>query len=307
MEILDMQMFKYFFSKINSEYYRKVYRSLLKDNNIAFKWFTITRKAQRMSGEMNTSASNGFANLILAHYLCHTLGLGEPKIVVEGDDALYSTPSQKFPEQSDYEKCGFLIKMLIVDNIGKASFCGMRFHPEAKHIIGDIPKQLLKFGWTTREYALARTKKLRVLLRAKAFSLYYAYRDCPILGNLGYNTLRLTSGVDIRAHMESRNLGEWERQFLKEAFDVVDAKRPPEISPHSRVLVEELYGISVNEQLSLEAQFDEWKFIQPIEFPTFENSITAQNFNDYVYSQFITRADVEMYLRRGKGSLMSLF
>lgn len=143
-------------------------------NPIKNKFFSCVITACRMSGEMNTSLGNGFANLMLYSFQCSRLGI-EAVGVVEGDDGLFSAKPGKHPTTDMFTESGCIIKLNTFTSLSEASFCGLLFDETDKQIITDPVKVLLKFGWTTKQYAGARQNKLKSLMRVKAMSTLVQY------------------------------------------------------------------------------------------------------------------------------------
>lgn len=219
-------------------------------NVCVFKYFKVEVEATRMSGEMNTSLGNGFSNLMLMLYLSEKAGLKNITGVVEGDDGLF-TGIGPFPKSEDFEKLGFTIKIEVVDRLSDASFCGLVFDPEDRVVVTDPIAEMCSFGWTTAQYARASKRRKMELLRCKAISLAYQYGECPILNALARYGLRVTTGY--RAKLG--NVNEWERdKFLEAKMYAGVLKRDP--SNNTRLLVERLYGITIENQMEIEKYLD---------------------------------------------------
>jgi len=146
-----------------------------------------------MSGEMNTSLGNGWANYILFSYIVQGKG-GEWEGFVEGDDGIFC--SSVPVETSDYNRLGFDVKIEEVDNISEASFCGIISAPDGT-LLKDPRRVLQTFGWT-HSFIHAGDEVMDELLRAKALSLCYEAPQCPILGVLARSALAFTEGVTPR-------------------------------------------------------------------------------------------------------------
>lgn len=194
-------------------------------------------KARRMSGDMCTSLGNGWTNLMLAKFLAAEQGK-ELHGYVEGDDGLFATEAELRP--SDYARLGFTIKIEEIADPCKASFCGMVF-AESGQIVRDPVAFCATFGWTS-SFISAGPAIMAGLLRAKALSAVYETGQCPIVGALARAALERTRGVAPRwvndgYHVRPRD------EIPLEPF------RP---SADTRELVFELYGISVEVQLSIE-------------------------------------------------------
>ena len=101
-----------------------------------FKYFDVEVNATRMSGEMNTSLGNGFANLMLFEFACHKVG-SECVGVVEGDDGLFRV-NGPIPPSNLFESLGFTIKAVTHERLETASFCGMVFDVEDRVNVSDV-------------------------------------------------------------------------------------------------------------------------------------------------------------------------
>lgn len=256
MESLDIVMFKFFFKDFSRDsLVWQLFQSLKETNKISDTYVTIFREAQRMSGEMNTSLSNGFANLCVGLFLCSEMGYPPDKVrlIVEGDDGIMAVPDDgDFPNSQMYADLGFIIKRTIVNSIGEGSFCGLLYESTARDVLVDPFKALAAWGFASFRYKAARDSTLKMLLRAKALSYLHEYRCCPIIGALGEYGCRVTSGISINKYLESRNLGDWERQKLIVASQTKDFRRG-DVKMESRLFMEEKFGITVEQQLEIEA------------------------------------------------------
>jgi len=225
------------------------------ENVCEFKHFIVAFLARRMSGEMCTSLGNGFTNLMCVFFLCIEVnGCTMVFVIVEGDDGILRVVGGKMFTKEQAASLGFILKAEQKNDMCTASFCGLVFDIEDRVIITDPREVLANFGWTSRQYVLAKTNKLKTLLRCKAMSLAYQYCGCPILGDLAQYALRVTKSHDIRGVLQKdRSMSMWEREQLLEALAYGSSpyKQPP---IRTRMLVEQLYSISVEVQLRIELQ-----------------------------------------------------
>jgi len=182
---------------------------------------------------------------------------------VEGDDSLFSSPVQI--KSHFFELMGFNIKLIEHKEISTASFCGNIFDVEEKIIVTDPRETLVNFGWTKKQDVNASQKRLDLLLRSKGYSLLYSYDGCPILTAFASYVLRVTrraeSGLE-KFIKSDRTMSLWERDWLLEAIKYRGAGAKP--GPRTRALIQDLYDISVKEQLDLEAYFNSLDKVQPI-------------------------------------------
>jgi len=253
------------------KHFMKLYSTVMDRQQCIFKYFNLEMDTCRASGEMDTSLSNGFANLMFASFIAHEKGIKDLKIVIEGDDGLFRAFA-KFTAD-DFAKLGLTIKIEEHDKIETASFCGIVFDSEELINITNPLGVLVDFGWGDRKYLRAKLHKKKVLLRCKALSLAHQYPGCPIIFELAKYGLRVTSDIKnnaIAAYLERSHINLWDRQQLQEAYMCYkDTKKIKELipGPRSRALVEELYGVSLATQLQIESRLRNFTELQPLDFP----------------------------------------
>lgn len=223
-----------------------------------FRGFTATVPGCRMSGEMCTSLGNGFSNLMFALFLARELGIPDLDGVVEGDDGLFV--AGRFPTSEDFATLGLVIKIEEHNTFSEASFCGLVFDSNELINVTDVIDTVVGFGWTYGCYARCSTKRNLMLLRCKALSLAHQYPGCPVIQELAKYGLRVTTGVRnyIRSWVKKsgpRGMSMWEREQLLAAMRDERKLKFPTPGPATRLLVERLYGVSVEEQVSLESYF----------------------------------------------------
>ncbi len=265
MEAVEFQLYDYMTSKLpEHEEFMSLVRDVLGGLNICqYKNFIVEIFATRMSGEMCTSLGNGFSNLMFMEFMCEQVGCRNVVGVVEGDDGLFSMIGEP-PTKEDFAQLGLIIKAEYHTNLSEASFCGLVFDPEDLVNVTDVRKVLAGFGWTDwQAYGQARQSKLDHLMRVKALSLVHQYPGCPILQSFARAVLRNTfhmGRLSSSIAIARKNAGWWEREKLDEmalhAESWMAKVRPPPMN--TRMLVERLYGLTVEVQIELERQFDGW-------------------------------------------------
>lgn len=256
MDVTQFELFKYMLK--NTAGFREwfdVYKDTMGGTNkMAFKHFSAQIEATRMSGEMDTSLSNGFANLMLFLFVAYSKGATSVKGFVEGDDGLFKvSPASATPTEEDFAKLGFTIKIGHTKKLSEASFCGQVYDMTDLKVVTDPIEVILRLGWTNKKYVMANDKTRMQLLRSRGYSLVYQYQGCPILDVLGRRILELTEGVVIEDRILN-NMDQWEREKLRAAMA---AKLPEYQQPGqaTRDLVARLYGVSIEKQLQLEKEF----------------------------------------------------
>jgi len=263
----EMQLFGYMLHKIAPDAVQCIKTALCESTyQLGDGQVVCNVQALRMSGEMDTSLSNGFTNLMVMKFTCFKSGCKDAPIVVEGDDALCRTP---FPLTARIPTdLGFRIKMGSTQHLNEASFCGQIFDIIDMAVVTDPRDTIVNFGWTKKTDVESSQKRRDLLLRAKGYSLLYSYPGCPILSSMAQYVLRVTkrSETGIVTYVtQDRNLDWWSRETLLQAIKYKGGS--VKIGAHTRELVEKLYKITVAEQVELESYFDSLTRPTPITHP----------------------------------------
>lgn len=247
----------------------KEIRSVLAGMNVChFRDFVVILRASRMSGEMNTSLGNGFVNWIISKFWAFKNGaLSEHRGVFEGDDSAVVSPY--VPTVADYKRVGFQVEMNVQPGVETASFCGLIFDPDERVNVTDPMQELITFGWTNMRYVGAKQSTKLALLRCKSLSMVYQYAGCPILAALGRYGLRVTKHICIRKVLN--NLSMWEKEQVMEAIENLSVKltnilKVP-VGMKTRLLMERVYGVRVEDQLKVEKDLDMRTDLQPLRYP----------------------------------------
>jgi len=272
MEACEFELYSHMTQHLpaGGEFMRLVREVLGGRNLCVFKDFKVMVDATRMSGEMCTSLGNGFSNLMLMQFVCEEAGCREVLGVVEGDDGLFTmigTP----PTEEDFARMGLFIKMEVHDTISTASFCGIVFDPTDRVNVTDPRKVLTNFAWAQRQYARARHTKLSALLRCKALSISFQYPGCPIIAELGSYGVRVTPHISVRMRKMANRKGFMDSYTREKLIAAMQAGCIPRREPprNTRLLVEKLYGITVEVQLSIESYLSSLTGIQPLDHWSF--------------------------------------
>lgn len=225
----------------------------------------------RMSGEMSTSLSNGFSNLMFMKYIFATLGVTDLRIVVEGDDAIMSIPSDApVPTIDHFAQLGLKVKLEEHDTLATASFCGIIFAEEDMINITQPIAAVVEMNILNEKCAPMRVSKKMSFLKSKAMSAKYQYNGCPIVDAYASWILRETARYDIR-YADARCTDWWTIQKMIARDNTTEWRTRTESPPATRKLVEEQYGIAVSEQLALEALFDNAGALKPWYDPLFHS------------------------------------
>lgn len=228
-------------------------------NVCRYKWVEMQVDETLMSGASWTSSGNGVLNLLIMSYLVSrtkypTLGAVERARwsrenfvgVVEGDDGLCVDVGVS---KELIDGMGLDLKFETHPHFGLASFCGCVTDPVTSTVVTDPIRFVRRFFYIDGSLYGARKSKQMAALRMKALSYKYQYANAPIVGPVVDQVLRLTRSVDHRsAHAEERV-----RMQAERAVELKLWQTPACVQPESREHVQEVFGISVEHQLALEA------------------------------------------------------
>jgi hypothetical protein len=261
--VCEFQLYEYMTQHVpGGKQFMELLEVLVVEQEVMFTELSMLIPTCRMSGEMNTSLGNGFSNLMFALFLAHRKGCTNIRMVVEGDDGLMKYDGPRLCAE-DFALLGLSIKLENHDDIRRASFCGIIFDTEDLINVTDPREVLATFGWGTARYLGAKHSKKMSLLRAKSLSLAHQYPGCPILSELAQYGLRMTRSYSPRFALKvAPNL--WVRdQLLAAISDEKNLKiRKPGL--RTRALVEEVFGISMEAQLSIEQYLADKNDLSPL-------------------------------------------
>lgn len=279
------------------KYFSDLFAYTATTNKIVFKDFDCRVRAKRMSGEMDTSLGNGIMNLFMTFYNLERAGNDLDKVdaFFEGDDGIVAC--QNIPNPAFYTDLGARIKLEVPEDISTASFCGNVFDRQAKHNVTNPMEASVSFGWTdATRYRYASDRVLLQLLCAKSISMAYEYPGCPILKSLSSYGIRMTHHVIKsldKTFFEKHAENSYHRELYMQAKQFVDDYGIPdvEITLGTRLLVERLYGVTVEKQIEIERYLDALTEIVELEldlpFPT------EWYKNDFDYSAFVPRRETD--------------
>ena len=125
----------------------------------------------------------------------------------------------------------------------------------------DPDEFMAKFGWSLSPLRFGSDAILSGLLRAKALSALFEFPACPIGTSMAKWALRTTTGVKAvwsRQDMRWTFLSsDFFRSSLGELVVAKYSEMSHDISLKSRLVMERVWGVSVEKQLFLEKWFDE--------------------------------------------------
>jgi len=263
-ESCEMVMYRYMIQYLpDNEYFENLFQVLLGKQVCNFKTFSAKfKQTRRLSGEMNTSLGNGFTNLMVLLFLAEEKGCTDLRAVIEGDDCLASMNGPQL-EQSDYAKLGFTVKIEWHDQLNTASFCGLVFDVEDRMIVCDPRPKLVTFAWLPNRYVRAKHHKIMGLIRAKSLSFLYQFPGCPVVAELALYGLRMTEGYRLKV---DSSMDMFHTDRLREAINYYSTHSHyvDEIPIATRLLVEEKFGMTVEEQLRIEDLLSNKQDLEPI-------------------------------------------
>jgi hypothetical protein len=281
MEACEFQLYKYMTRHVpgGPQWAANYCATLGGKNTCHFKNFTVELVGTRMSGEMSTSLGNGFGNLMFMLFTCQKVSRlreltgtcakreHECRVydgVVEGDDGLFAVTGVP-PSAADFAKLGLIIKLEVHADLSSAGFCSMYSDPVERINLVNPLEVVATAGWTSFRYARAKDSVLKRLLRCKALSMAHQYPGCPVVSAFAFHLLKMTRKYSIGKLADHKGVSQWERDQLIVALR--DEHKLTEQAPgiRSRELMEELFGLRVNDQKALEKYFREKKDLGPID------------------------------------------
>lgn len=266
MRVCELALYSYMTRNLpnHQQFMDHVYPALSGVQHCHFKRFDVETTGCRMSGDMCTSLGNGFTNLMVMLYLSSTHG-ETPMGVVEGDDGLFVfLDTASVPTVEEFQSLGFDIKLEKFASIGKAGFCGMYFDENLLSNVANPVELLVKFGWTDSQSKAGSQKVLNQLLVAKAYSLLYELPCCPIARELALWVLRCLPNTSPIWEKTPHTMFSYRqaRALSANNKDVYHLCVPL----GNRLLVEELFGLSVSEQHAIESWIASQKTLCEIPF-----------------------------------------
>lgn len=257
---VELQMAEYMLSNFLCELGAVDMLSRVCRVHIMSKLFVGWMKARRHSGEMTTSLFNGFSNLVVNAFIALKLnGATIFRGVVEGDDGLFVHNGRQ-PQPAQFEQLGFKIKIIHIEKFYEASFCGVVFHPESLRTLANPWKALLTVSWAPDEYLRSSKETRRLLGIVKGLSYLAQYPGCPVIKSISEWLLRVNGFERHRTeeymlwYESQRATGWWERKIAGQVR--TSQLRVCEPNLQDRLLVERLFGMSLEVQCELERRLD---------------------------------------------------
>ena len=231
-----------------------------------------------MSGDSHTSLFNWLYNYCVWVTILldkgYTFENIEEMLVLEGDDVICDKRDAKL-SAGDFTAYGLLTKMETDLDLRAAGFCQLYF--EGNTVNADPFKKLNSVFRIPQRYLHARRSTHLRLLRAQAISLLCLHAGAPVCTALARALLRLT---------RSHTVLICELNIWLTPQNVVDCdwrmKQFTPVSDNARLLVERVFGMTIEQQLIVEKMLDEWNggpLDLPVTFPDvwthFYNTMTT--------------------------------
>lgn len=266
-------------------------------NRLVFRKFMCWLQSKRYSGEMDTSLSNSLVNLLFMCFLLHKSGhppefyLDKFPPQIEGDDSLGAFV---FPlDDTILLRLGAKAKIEYFDNFSEASFCGMVFSGETNSIIRDPISAILDFGYVNYKYLGCSSRTKKKLIRAKGLSLLHSYPGCPVLKSLAMYALRVTGDIDDKHAIYKLLRGETSIYHREKYSALLDQGLRSdlvntEVEMSSRLLMEQKFHLTVDDQIAIEGYLDGLNVIQQLDFVSIIENCGSERiecynqFSDYI-------------------------
>lgn len=195
------------------------------------------------------------------------MGLWIKRAIFCGDDGLIIVPAEYAPHfKWAYAQFGIDIDSSVFDKIHHASFCGVVASSEGA-FFKDAISTILKFGRTSVKYLWSKDDKLVELARIKAECLLHDLINCPVVAAYCNYILRVLPPSNPRRRSEvirslRAEMSTWEFAQLEIKLEGKGIERR-EIGQLTRHEYEQIYGISVLQQIVMESYWNNAKTIVP--------------------------------------------
>jgi hypothetical protein len=225
-------------------------RDIMGINRINFRGFMVYIMCTLMSGEFITSALNSFCNAACIRFVALKSDATLGPLKVEGDDSIFWVIAGMMNIKI-WQGLGLTVKLEECTCIGDAGFLSMHWATPSE-MFRDPRKTVLKFGWMDARYHGMKENLRRRFLRCKALSIACETPRAPVVWALASRFIELTKGAVIGKLLQSNAFDSFERQRL--TYCLENWRTPSAPSMETRVKCEELFDITVAEQLAMEAE-----------------------------------------------------
>jgi len=249
-----------------------------------------------LSGKNWTSISNGLLNFLVYWFLVFdTFGIDitelyepgvdpdapfQPKGAehclrplpgnLEGDDADQNHTAEVAVDDEEYRRFGCCVKLKRSADFRDTDFISMIIDPDVPLGVVDILGYVARFGWLLGQYIHAKQIRCEELLVAKAYSMLYQNRGCPVLEALARYVLRVLPHRTLQRFFKlgarRAYLDRWHYERYLEAWQNRHKVREPAvITSAARDLVERASGVSVFYQLQAEEKLRNMSKLEPLD------------------------------------------
>lgn len=212
------------------------------------------------SGDPTTALLNLILNMIA--YLDVYSEKGVPiertveLIILEGDDDVNDPLDLDF-DKRDFAKRGLIAKIVKGLSLEQAGLCQMFFHPEVDVICPNPIKKMAACFKVPIKYVHAGQKTHKSLLRMQGMCVLSTHAKSPVVHSMGRAMLRITSGVNVQdAHWELLSYSASVSAAKAVKWSTIENQT---VDMRSRLMVERVFGMSVEMQLHIESLFDAWQ------------------------------------------------
>lgn len=204
--------------------------------------------AKRMSGDLNTALGNTLLNwAMLASFI--RINKLDADLFLDGDDSVMILEKQDFPDLAAHcLKFGMVTEVVVVDDIHHAEFCQSRL------IYTRIGPVMVRNPWKTLDVMtktprfIREQKSANGVLAATAIGELMQAPGVPVIAPAAAALARWTGEVPV--HITPDDFG---RFLVYRTTTVVER-----VDPTARVELEHAWGMSISEQLALEAYYEQF-------------------------------------------------
>jgi hypothetical protein len=207
---IQFRFYRYMLSKFPPKTSKAIIDLISNENTMVFKYFTYKVRCRRMSGDPDTALGNVVDNWVDTLFLLWKNGIDPSRatemIFVEGDDKTMCLDGALVDAEmsnTHFRESGKRSKAKSGLTHEENDMCQLvtstrETEKGKKVLLTDVWKVLAQYAVINVKYARAGRKVFNSLLRAKALSLLYLYRGCPVVHVLALKLLYVTRDVNVR-------------------------------------------------------------------------------------------------------------
>lgn len=231
---------------------KQVQNLLMCHVKILFQFFVAIVEEKRKSGTPDTAVMNALTNLIILMYIFAKCAIPFA-MVGEGDDG--AAAADRVPDVTIALRLGFKLEFDVRHSLGELSFCGIQFHEDADQAIREPFKSICNMSSISKQYFQGNHKTKIALVRLKALSYAFEYPACPMVTAYAHAILDKTKGIHqstLSKLLERMHICDYDKKRYLDAFKSLEMPHE-KINPMTRMLFEEIYGVSYDNQVLFEA------------------------------------------------------